>query len=89
MSQVVAKLSLDDPFGNPHTLLVKVTDNQVINYSLSGTKSRIAMCTTNMQVRTPLPDLMLDFDSVPKMIAEVQKAINSGTETITDTKIYV
>ncbi len=88
MSKVVAKLSLDDPFGNPHTLLVKVSDNQVINYSLSGTVSRIAMCITNMQVKKPLPELMLDFKDVPEMIGKVQESIKTGTEDITETKIY-
>lgn len=89
MSKVVAKILLDDPFGNPHTLLVKVSDEQVISYRLFGTISRIPMCLTNMQIKKPLPDLMLDFDSVEEMIGEVQVAVNSGTDTVTKTKIYV
>jgi len=88
MSKVVAKLSLDDPFGNPHTLLVKVSTNKVINYSLSGTVSRIPMCITNMQVREALPELMLDFKDVPEMIDAVKESINTGTDSITEIKIY-
>jgi len=88
MSQVVAKLLLKDPFDNPSTLLVKVAENQVIGYSLSGTVSRIAFSITNLNMRKALPDLMLDFKDTNEMIAAVKESIKTGTSKVTETSIY-
>ena len=88
MATVLAKLSLEDPFGNKFTLLVKANEDEIIHYSLSGAVSRIAMSLTNMQIRKPLPDLMLDFDNVKAMIKEVVSVVNTGTDNVIGTKIY-
>jgi len=88
MATVLAKLSLKDPFGNLFTLMVKANDDQMISYSLTGAITRIAHCLTNMQVREPLPELMLDFDNVKDMIKKVVSVVNTGTDKVIATKVY-
>jgi len=88
MATVLAKLSLKDPFGNLFTLMVKANEDQMISYSLTGAVTRIRHCLTNMQIRKPLPDLILDFDNVKAMIKEVVSVVNTGTDKVIGTKIY-
>ncbi len=88
MSEIVAKLTLKDSCGNVSTLLVIIKENQMVNYNLYGAKSRISLAISNLQVKKPLPDLLLDYDDVKRMIEDIKAAITSGVKTVTDVKIY-
>jgi len=88
MTKIIAKLEMKDSNNNPSILLVKVLDDQSLSYSLSGAVSRIAFSIGNMNVKIPLPLLMLDYDNVNDVIVDVQKAIRTGTGTITNVKKY-
>jgi len=86
--RIVGKLLLKDCWNNPQTLLVRLGEDQGIYYSLSGTISRIAFCTSNLGLKRPLPDVMLDYKSVDGMMTDVVSIVRECNQTILSCKTY-
>jgi len=88
MTTIVGKFLLSDDWNPKHTLLVKVDEDQQINYFLSLTKNRTPVLISMLKLKTALPEVMLDYTSVTQMLNEVAKAIRTGDKKIDDVKNY-
>lgn len=89
MSKVIAKLLLQDGFGNPTTLLVFLKDDGTLAYRLSGTKTRVAHAISNLQVTEPLPDVMAEYTNRGVLVVAIADSVRSGTKTVLKAKLVL
>ena len=87
MSGLFAIAKLSEPFGNPRTLKVSISDHGELFYRMHNPKTRISFAISNLQVRIPLPDLR--ENTAQATLAEIRKALSSGVYTIQELKLAV
>ena len=91
MKKLIAKVNTQQRSGlNPKVLHIFETDCGMVDYSYTN-KRGVRFAVSNMQCgwRGPeLPDCVYDYKNPFHLLRNVIKAVNSGVQEVTDSKLY-
>ena len=88
MQTIVAKIEITDKLENKQFLLVAVNANLTISYMLKSELVHQNNCLTGLQIKKPLPILILDYSNIADMIEDVIAAVRSGIYKDISVKTY-